>query len=294
MNEFELRGRTPQPPPGPALPPWELGGHVWDFTHPLVMGIVNVTPDSFSDGGDALHPDDAIRRARELWRDGADLIDLGGASSHPAAPQTPVEEELARLLPVMNRIIAEVPLPISIDTQHPEVAEICLKLGAHLINDVSGMRDNGMARLATGHDAPLVIMYNNFTVPKESSALSIVSDMLAFFSDRVAEAEALGVRRLVLDPGYGFGKSLAENLAVLQALPLLRRFGWPILTCTSRKGSLGKLSGEADPKARRGASLASSLFAVLQGANLVRIHDAKDFQQLLRTWRALHGFAGEV
>jgi dihydropteroate synthase len=274
-------------------PPWRVGPARWDFERPLVMGVLNATPDSFSDGGDYLAPEAALRRAHEMAAEGADVLDVGGASSHPhAAPVSP-QAELERIAPVVERLAAELPLPISIDTQVPAVAEACLRLGAHLINDVSGLVAPDMARVAARHGVPLVITYNNFAVPKEASGLSFLSDMLAFFAERLDDAEAAGLRQVILDPGYGFGKSLEENLLVLQGLPLLRRFNRPVLVCTSRKGSLGRLVGEPVPRERLGASLASTLFAVTQGAQLVRVHDVKPVRQALQTWRAIERFAGE-
>jgi dihydropteroate synthase len=270
-----------------------VGPARWDFERPLVMGVLNATPDSFSDGGDYLAPEAALRRAHEMAAEGADVLDVGGASSHPhAAPVSP-QAELERIAPVVERLAAELPLPISIDTQVPAVAEACLRLGAHLINDVSGLVAPDMARVAARHGVPLVITYNNFAVPKEASGLSFLSDMLAFFAERLDDAEAAGLRQVILDPGYGFGKSLEENLLVLQGLPLLRRFNRPVLVCTSRKGSLGRLVGEPVPRERLGASLASTLFAVTQGAQLVRVHDVKPVRQALQTWRAIERFAGE-
>lgn len=274
--------------------PWDMAPAMWDFSRPLILGVLNITPDSFSDGGDNMRPETALARAKEMAAEGADMIDLGGASSHPKAAQTSIQEELSRVLPILERLNQEVSLPFSIDSQHPEVAEACLALkrkdtgvsGIRLINDVSGMTNPEMARMAARHDAVLVITYNNFTVPKEASGLSFVSDMLAFFDERIEEAQALGVQRMVLDPGYGFGKTLQENLTVLQALPLLQRFQRPIMACTSRKGSLGRLTGEANPRERLGASLASTLYAVTQGAHMVRVHDVKACHQALTTWRA--------
>lgn len=267
-------------------PPWRVGPARWDFARPLVMGVLNATPDSFSDGGAFLDPERAVRHGHRMAAEGADVIDLGGASSHPRARPTPPEAELERIAPVVERLLAEVPLPVSIDTQVPAVAEACLRLGVHLINDVSGLVEPDMARVAARHDAPLVVTYNNYTVPKEASGLSFVSDMLAFFDERLEEAEAAGARRLILDPGYGFGKTLEENLTLLRSLPLLQRFERPVLVCTSRKGSLGRLTGEPEPRERLGATIASSLFAVTRGAHIVRVHDVKAFRQALATWRA--------
>ena len=310
--------------PGPAAPmpgaweysppgPWKLQGGpgggaanppaMLDFSRPRIFGVLNVTPDSFSDGGRFLAPEDALAQARRMVAEGADVIDVGGASSHPqAAPVTP-DEELRRLRSVLPALVEELgktsgnqtggPVPISIDTQHPKVAEACLAMGAHIINDVSGMTDNAMARVAAAHGAPMVLTYNNFTVPKEASGLSFLSDMLAFFDERLEEAAALGLERVILDPGYGFGKSLQENLILLRSLHMLGRFGRPVLICTSRKGSLGRLTGEAVPSERLGASLATTLFAITQGAVLARVHDVKAFHQALTAWWAIEALRGE-
>jgi dihydropteroate synthase len=288
---FALHG-SPAQALEPA-PPWRVGPARWDFERPLLMGVLNATPDSFSDGGDYLEPEAALRRAHQMAAEGADVLDLGGASSHPQAAPVSPQEELERIAPVVERLVAELALPISIDTQVPQVAEACLALGAHLINDVSGLVAPGMAHVAARHDVPLVITYNNFAVPKEASGLSFLSDMLAFFDERIDEAEAAGLRRVILDPGYGFGKTLEENLLVLRSLGLLQRFNRPVLVCTSRKGSLGRLVGEPVPRERLGASLASSLHAITQGAHLVRVHDVKAMRQALLTWQAIERFQGE-
>lgn len=281
-------GQTLLPPP-----PWRVGGAVWDFRRPLILGVLNVTPDSFSDGGDHLRPEAALRRAHEMAAEGADVLDVGGASSHPSAAPVTAQQELDRVAPVVERLRAELPLPVSIDTQTPAVADACLALGAHLVNDVSGLVEPDMARVAARHDAPLVVTYNNFAVPKEASGLSFLSDLLAFFDERIDTAEAAGVRRVILDPGYGFGKTLDENLIVLRSVPMLQRFSRPVLVCTSRKGSLGRLTGEAVPRERLGASIASSLYAVQNGAQIVRVHDVKAMHQALVTWRAIEAFQGE-
>lgn len=283
----------PHPHPSPGAPPvlrppvpWLVGGQEWDFRRPLIMGVLNATPDSFSDGGEFLEVEAAMAHAHLLAAEGADLIDLGGASSHPKARPTPIQEELDRVAPVVERLLKELPLPLSIDTQKPEVAEACLKLGVHLINDVSGLGDPAMARVAAKHGAPLVIMFNTLTAPKGSGAAFLPS-MVDFFRERVARAEAAGARHLILDPGYGFGKTLEENLTVLRGLKRLSPFARPILVCTSRKGSLGRITGERDPKLRLGATLATSLYAVREGAHMIRVHDVKALHQELVTWNAI-------
>lgn len=283
---------TPPPPAGAAIlprPPWRVGESDWDFRSPLIMGVLNATPDSFSDGGEFLSVDSALLRAGQLLREGADLIDLGGASSHPLAAPVAPAVELGRIREIVERLVAEVPLPLSIDTQRPEVAEVCLGLGAHLINDVSGLPGPAMARVAARYDVPLVVMYNNLTHPRAPGHASLLAAMREFFQQRVALAEAEGVSRLILDPGYGFGKTLAENLEVVRELSGLRALGRPLLVCTSRKGSLGRITGEKNPKQRLAATLASTLFAVEQGAAMVRVHDVRPLHQALRTWMAIRG-----
>jgi len=289
--------------PGKAVhgSPWEVGGSAWNFSRPLVMGVVNVTPDSFSDGGDCVDPGQALDRALELAAEGADILDIGGASSHPRARNTSPGEELRRVLPLLERLAAQTPVPLSIDTTHPAVAEACLEAGAHLINDVSGLPAPDMARVAAGHDAPLVITWNNFAQPRSAQPRSaqprpaappgaaprLEEDMLEFFRLKTGEALGQGARRLILDPGYGFGKTIPENLALLRALPRLQELGWPVLVCTSRKGSLGRITGEENPRELLGATIGSTLFAVVRGAHIVRVHDVKPLRQALELWRAL-------
>ena len=266
--------------------PWNIGGREWDFRRPLIMGVLNATPDSFSDGGEYLEVEAAMAHARQLAAEGADLIDLGGASSHPKARHTPAQEELDRIAPVVERLLRELPLPLSIDTQKPGVAEACLKLGAHLINDVSGLGDDTMARLAGRFRVPLVIMWNTMNARK-GQGREFLPSMVEFFEQRIALAERAGARHLILDPGYGFGKTLDENLTVLRGLPRLMHFHRPVLVCTSRKGSLGRITGEKDPKLRLGATLATSLYAVREGAHMIRVHDVQALHQEVLTWNAI-------
>jgi dihydropteroate synthase len=268
-------------------PPWRVGDGRWDFRTPLIMGVLNATPDSFSDGGEYLELETAVSRARQLMQERADIIDLGGASSHPLAKPVSTAEELERVVPIVKRLVREVPLPLSIDTQKPEVAQTCLELGAHLINDVSGLPGPEMARVAARFKVPLVVMYNNFAVPRQAGADSLMRDMGAFFEQRIALAEAEGAERIILDPGYGFGKTLEENMILLRSLSELNRLERPLLVCTSRKGSLGRITGEKDPKQRLGATLVSTLFAVRQGAHMIRVHDVHETEQALRTWQTI-------
>jgi dihydropteroate synthase len=285
MTHDALHPPASLPPLRPAIP-WRVGGRTLDFRRPLIMGVLNATPDSFSDGGEFLEVEAAVAHARRLVAEGADVIDLGGASSHPKARPTPAAEELERIAPVVERLLRELPVPLSIDTQKPEVAEACLKLGAHLVNDVSGLREPAMAALAARFGVPLVIMWNTMTAAKGQGS-NFLPSMAAFFTGRIAQAEAAGARHLILDPGYGFGKTLDENLLLLRGLARLAPFGRPLLVCTSRKGSLGRLTGEKDPKLRLGATLATSLYAVREGAHMIRVHDVQALHQELLTWHAI-------
>jgi dihydropteroate synthase len=285
-------GAPTLPPPQRIVPapPWRVSPSQWDFRRPLIMGVLNATPDSFSDGGEYLELEAALAHGRQLAADGADLIDLGGASSHPLAKHVSAQEELDRIGTVLERLLKESPVPLSIDTQKPEVAEHCIRMGAQVINDVSGLTDPAMARVAAKHDVPLVVMFNTLTVPKGAGP-DLLPSMERFFAQRIVAAGAAGVKRLILDPGYGFGKTLEENLTILRGLGRLRGFERPILACTSRKGSLGRITGETNPKERLGATLATSLYAVCQGAHMIRVHDVKAFDQELRTWEAIEGQA---
>ena len=276
------------PPPRmePAAP-WRVGPAEWDFRAPMVMGVLNVTPDSFSDGGQYLDPERAVARALEIEREGAHVLDVGGASSHPHARPVSPHEELARVAPVLERLAGKLGIPVSIDTQRPEVAEGALALGAHLINDVSGLARPDMAQVAARRDVPLVIMHNGWALPPRAPGDALMPGLLAFLRERIALAESLGARRVILDPGYGFGKSLEENLTTVRSLNALRALRRPVLICTSRKGSLGRIVAEPEPGERLGAVLSTSLFAAFQGANLIRVHDVKPFRQALQAWMAV-------
>lgn len=252
-----------------------------------IMGVLNATPDSFSDGGTFLQPEQAFSHVQSLVEGGADWIDLGGASSHPKGKAVTPEDELMRVLPVLKRILPGLQVPVSIDTQQPFVARACLEAGAQMINDVSGLESDEMALLAGAFDVPLVIMHNGFRVPPEKDASPLMERLLLFFREQIAKATAAGAKKIILDPGYGFGKTLEENMILLKQLPVLNQLGYPLLVCTSRKGSLGKLTGEAIPVNRLAGTLASSLYAVKNGASMIRVHDVKAFHQALSTWQAI-------
>ncbi|MFG1296789.1 dihydropteroate synthase [Xanthobacter variabilis] len=252
----------------------------------LVMGILNVTPDSFSDGGRSARPDDALVNARRLVAEGADLLDVGGESTRPGHTPVPAEQEWARLAPVLAALTAEVSVPISVDTYKAEVADKALKAGAHIVNDVWGFaHDPDMARVVAAHDAAAVVMHNRAEVDE---TLDIVQDMLAFFEIALEKAERAGVKRerIVLDPGIGFGKTFPQNLAAIRRLDELRVLGLPILLGTSRKSLIGKVI-ETTPAERLPGTIASNVIGIMAGVEIIRVHDVAAHVQAARVAEAI-------
>jgi len=253
----------------------------------LVMGILNVTPDSFSDGGRFLEPALAIAQGERMMTEGADIIDLGAESTRPygGAVSVPLADELARLAPVLPRL-AEIGAAISIDTTKAEIAAYALDAGARMVNDVWGLqRDPDMARLVAHRDVPIVIMHNRDTA---EASIDIMADIEAFFTRSLAIAEGAGVARdrVVLDPGIGFGKTPEQSIAVLARLDRLRAFELPLLVGASRKRFIDKVS-PAPPDRRLGGSLAAHLCAVAHGARIIRAHDVAETVQALQVAAAL-------
>ncbi len=254
---------------------------------PLVMGILNVTPDSFSDGGRFLDPERAIAQAKRMVADGADIIDIGAESTRPygGAVSIPAEEELARLAPVLPQL-KELGISISIDTMKAEVAAWALDAGAAMVNDVWGLqRDPEMAALVSERDMPLVIMHNRDTA---DPAIDIMADIVAFFRHSLDLAERAAIARgyIVLDPGIGFGKTPEQSLTVLARLDQLKVFGLPLLVGASRKRFIDKVS-PAPPDRRLGGSLAAHLLAVADGAAIIRVHDVAETVQALKVAAAI-------
>lgn len=268
-----------------------------EYTLPLgqrtyVMGILNVTPDSFSDGGCYLDPGRAVERGHEMVAQGADLIDVGGESTRPGATPVPAEEELARVLPVIRRLAREVRVPISIDTYKARVAEAAVDAGARLLNDISAGRfDPGMARLAARTGLPLVVMHmkgDPRTMQDAPWYEDVVEEVAQFFEERIGALTAAGVapEQLILDPGLGFGKRQEDNLRLLAELGRFRRFGRPILVGPSRKSFLGQILG-TPPLDRLEGTLAAVVVAMVQGADLVRVHDVQAIDRARRVVDAL-------
>lgn len=253
---------------------------------PVVMGILNVTPDSFSDGGDSFDHVAAIANARDMVEAGADIVDIGGESTRPGAEEVPVQTELDRVIPIIEKLVAgDLGVPLSIDTYKALVADQALQSGAAIINDVWGLqREPEIADVAALHDVPVVAMHWD---PDRDRTRDLVAEMKRFFHKTIAIAEKAGVRadQLVLDPGFGFAKSFAENYELLRRLGELGELGYPILVGMSRKSMLGKLL-DVSPKERVAGTVATSVIAYLGGAHIFRVHDVRENRDALRVAQA--------
>jgi len=256
---------------------------------PLVMGILNVTPDSFSDGGRYLNEDAAFARAERMVDEGADIIDVGGESTRPGSSPVGVEEELSRVVPVVKRIAASLDVPVSVDTMKPEVARAAMGAGAAIINDVAGLRDPAMIAAVRDTGAAAVVMHMRGRPATmqvevtESSYGDVVADVMWYLQGRIEAAEAAGVprERLIVDPGLGFGKTLEHNVELLRRCRELRGLSLPVLVGASRKGFIGRLTG-ADAPDRLGGSVGAAVIAAANGARVVRVHDVRETAQALR------------
>lgn len=258
-----------------------------------IVGILNITPDSFSDGGcyDAI--DAAVAHAHRLAAEGADLIDIGGESTRPGAPRTPADEQLRRVLPVIDRLVRELNLPLSLDTTLAAVAEPALDLGVSILNDISAGRDDpAMLTLAACRRVPIVLMHMQgepATMQRAPHYHDVVREVLEFLRERAAAAEAAGVEpsQIVIDPGIGFGKTVAHNVALLGSLERFVASGYPVMLGVSRKGFLAKLTGEDTPESRLTATLATTALAAAAGVQLLRVHDVKTNREAASVGRAL-------
>jgi dihydropteroate synthase len=266
------------------------GRHALDLTRPRVMGILNVTPDSFSDGGRFFDRERALDQARRMLADGADLIDVGGESTRPGAAAVDEADELARVIPVIDELAREGAL-VSVDTMKPSVMRAAVAAGAAMINDVNALRLPGALEAAASTDAAVCLMHMRGeprTMQDAPAYGDVATEVRAFLAERAQACEALGIARgrIVLDPGFGFGKTLAHNLALLRALPELVSTGYPVLAGLSRKSALGAITGRP-PGERLAASLAAALAAVARGAAIVRVHDVRETVDALKVWAAV-------
>ena len=258
----------------------------------LLMGVLNVTPDSFSDGGNFLDPQKAVTQALAMQRDGADLLDIGAESTRPGSAGISAEEELRRLLPVLRTLRPLLKIPISVDTRKSEVAAAALAEGAQIINDISGLRhDPQLADAAAKHRAVLILMHirgEPASMQKGPFAKNVLKDVPSGLRKSLAIAARAGVSRsqIILDPGVGFGKTHAQNYELLQNLPALAKLGYPLLVGTSRKGFLGATLSQdgksAPPEERIWGTAATVTAAILGGAHIVRVHDVAEMAQVAR------------
>jgi dihydropteroate synthase len=272
---------------------WQLdcGGRLLDLGRPRVMGILNVTPDSFSDGGEFLDADAALRHAWAMVEAGADLIDVGGESTRPGAASADLEAELGRVIPVIQALAAELPVPISVDTSKPEVMRAAVAAGAGLVNDVRALGATGALEAARDLGVPVCLMHMQGEPRMMQVAPrygDVVADVRRFLEGRVAACVTAGIPRgrLIVDPGFGFGKTLDHNLALLARLGELRGIGLPILVGLSRKSMLGGITGRGVGE-RLSASLAAALVAVERGAQILRVHDVAPTVDVLKVIEAV-------
>ena len=273
-------------------PQLDCAGRILKLDVPRVMGIVNVTPDSFSDGGAHFDADAAIAHGLKLAEEGADLLDIGGESTRPGAQEISVEEELRRVIPVIERLARDTALPISIDTSKPEVMRAAVEAGAGMINDVYALRREGALDAAAQLRVPVVLMHMQGeprTMQVQPEYDDVVGEVHRFLAERIFAAEMAGVarRNIVVDPGFGFGKTTAHNLQLLAQLRRFTELGVPVLAGMSRKKSIGELTGHEDPRERVFGSVAAHLIAAQNGAMLLRVHDVAATVDALKVWNAV-------
>lgn len=254
------------------------------------MGVLNVTPDSFSDGGRHFDTERAIAGGIEMAGSGAGIVDVGGESTRPGAAPVSVDEELRRVIPVVEQLAAR-GVVVSIDTRHAATADRAVRSGASIINDVSGLRDPAMRAVAAEHDVPVVIMHMPIDDPATMQEYADYDDVVAvvreFLVEQMALARADGVGQVIIDPGIGFGKNASHNLEILRRLGEIVDVGAPVMVGASRKRFIGELTGAPATSARAPGTLAAHLWAISQGARIVRAHDVEAHAQAMRVWQEI-------
>jgi dihydropteroate synthase len=270
----------------------DCNGRPLVLDRPRVMGIVNVTPDSFSDGGAHDTLEAAVAHGLQLAGEGADVLDIGGESTRPGADEVSLEEELRRTIPVIERLARETTLPISIDTSKPEVMRAAVQAGAGMINDVYALRREGALDAAASLRVPVVLMHMQGeprSMQQSPQYDDVVAEVHRFLAERIFAAEMAGIskKNIIVDPGFGFGKDTQHNLALLAQLERFAELGVPVLAGLSRKKTIGEITGRAQPIERLHGSVAAHLIAAQRGARLVRVHDVAATVDALKVWGAL-------
>jgi len=271
---------------------WQTSRFRIDLAQPRVMGIVNVTPDSFSDGGAHASAETALRHCEQLLKEGADILDIGGESTRPGSPAVPLDAELARVLPVVREAV-KLNVPISIDTYKPEVMRAVLDLGADIVNDIWALRQPGAREAVAAHSSCGICLMHMHRDPQTMQAVpmagDVIPEVLSFLSAQVQLLREKGVdsSRITLDPGVGFGKTVAQNFALLARQRELLAGGYPLLLGWSRKSSIGAVTGIEAAGERIVPSVAAAVLAADRGAAVVRVHDVRDTVAALAVWRAM-------
>jgi dihydropteroate synthase len=267
-------------------------GRALRLDRPRIAGIVNVTPDSFSDGGQHFDTQAAIAHGLKLVEDGADMLDVGGESTRPGAGEIPMHDEIARVVPVIEALARQTSVPIAVDTSKPEVMRAAVAAGAGFINDVFALRRDGALDAAAGLKVPVCLVHMQGeprTMQEAPHYDDVVSDVRRFLAERIFACEMSGIdkKQIVADPGFGFGKTLEHNLALLRALDQFAALGVPVLVGLSRKAMIGTLTGRGKHAERAVGSAAAALLAVQKGAAIVRVHDVAATRDALAVWEAV-------
>lgn len=275
-----------------TVPQLDCAGRLIRLDRPQVMGIVNVTPDSFSDGGEHATLEAAVAHALKLADEGADLLDVGGESTRPGAEEVSLEEELRRVIPVIEQLAKQTKLPISIDTSKPEVMRAAVAAGAGMINDVYALRREGALDAAAELRVPVVLMHmlgEPRSMQQSPVYDEVVGDVHRFLTERLFAAEMAGIakKNLIVDPGFGFGKNTQHNLSLLAQLQRFTELGVPVLAGLSRKRTLGEITGRDAAQDRVSASVAAHLIAAQRGARILRVHDVAQTVDALKVWNAV-------
>ncbi|MDG6347179.1 dihydropteroate synthase [Luteimonas sp. 8-5] len=275
-----------------TAPRLDCAGRIVVLDCPRVMGIVNVTPDSFSDGGEHASLEDAVAHGLKLAEEGADILDVGGESTRPGAADVPLEEELRRVVPVIRQLARETALPISIDTSKPEVMRAAVEAGAGMVNDVYALRREGALDAAASLGVPVVLMHmlgEPRSMQDDPRYDDVVAEVHRFLAERIFAAEMAGIakKHIVVDPGFGFGKTRDHNLLLLARLERFTELGVPLVAGLSRKKTIGDLTGRTDPHERVHGSVAAHVIAAQRGAKILRVHDVAATVDALKVWNAV-------